>query len=61
MSPRYLTIDHLGRIYKITDLFDMFGRDTSDPALASTCLVELPDEKNFKPLSTDDIPIYTMH
>jgi hypothetical protein len=60
MSIRYLTIDSLGRIYNITDLFDMFGNDTIDPALAHTCVVET-EEKSFKPLPTDDIPIYTWH
>ncbi len=60
MTPRYITIDPLGHIYEVTNLFDRFGHDTYDPVLASTCVIHLtPNE--WLPQDATDVPIYTVH
>ena len=60
MTPRYVTIDDLGRIYEVTNLFDRKGNPTVDPVLASTCVIKLsPDQ--WLPQDADNVPIYTVH
>ena len=60
MTPRYVTIDDLGQIYQVTNLFDRKGNPTEDPVLASTCVIMLsPDQ--WVPQDADFVPIYTVH
>jgi hypothetical protein len=58
-EPRHITIDYLGRTYPVTHMCDRFGRDTRDPALASTCVVEFDGHSIEQ--DADDVPIYTVH
>lgn len=58
-EPRYITIDFSGRIYPVVHLCDRFARDTKDPALAVTCVIEV--EGKFVESDCLDVPIYTVH
>jgi hypothetical protein len=60
MSLRHITVDHHARILEITNMFDMFGKDTLDPGIATACVVRLPDGQWWS-ADTDDVPIYTVH
>jgi hypothetical protein len=57
---RYITVDILGRIFEVTNLFDKHGNPTSDPQLASTCVICLSSNQ-WLPQDVDDVPIYTVH
>jgi hypothetical protein len=57
---RRITVDEHGRILPITNLFDMFGNETTELSLAVTCVVK------FGPNAWLDedvafVPIYTVH
>ena len=60
MTIRYVTIDPLARVYEVTNLFDRHGNPTTDPVLASTCVIKLDDER-WWPQDADNVPIYTVH
>lgn len=60
MTPRYITIDFCGRVHEVTNLYDRFGNDTTDPRLAATCVIRL-SANEWVPGDTDDVPIYTVH
>lgn len=60
MTIRYVTVDDHANIYEVTKLVDQFGRDTDDPQLASTCVVQ-DVAGHWVPFDVDDIPIYTVH
>jgi len=60
VTPRYITVDPFGRIYEVTNLFDRFGQDTTDPARASTCVIMISKD-NWLPSDATDVPIYTVH
>jgi hypothetical protein len=59
IGVRYVTIDNLGNIYEVTNLFDRLGYPTQDPVLASTCVIRL--DEDWFPQDADDVPIYTIH
>lgn len=56
---RRIAVDYLANIYEVTSMFDRLGHETSDPALASTCVVRCGD--NFVVQDCDDVPVYTVH
>jgi hypothetical protein len=60
MTLKHITIDPLGRIYEVTNLFDKKGEPTCDPQLASSCVVML-SKTEWLPQDADDVPIYTVH
>ena len=60
MTPRHITVDPLGQIHEVTNMYDRFARDTHDPALAVTCVIHLTDGRWWS-TETDDVPIYTVH
>ena len=57
---RYITIDWQGNIYEVGNLFDQFAKPTTDPELATSCVVKLADNA-WHATSTEGIPIYTVH
>lgn len=59
-SVRHITVDFLGRIFEVTNMYDRFANDTDDPALATACVVRLPDG-HWVSATTDDVAIYTVH
>ena len=60
MNPRYITVDPIGRIYEVTNLFDRNANPTNDPLLASTWVIKLADDR-WLPTDAADLPIYTVH
>lgn len=56
---RYITVDDLGRIFEVTNLFDRKGNPTTDPVLASSCVIMFGD--HWLPQDADTVPIYTVH
>ena len=60
MTPRYITVDPIGRIYEVVNLCDRNTNPTNDPLLASTCVIKLADDR-WLPTDADDFPIYTVH
>ena len=60
MTPRYITVDPIGRIYEVTNLFDRNANPTNDPLLTSTCVIKLAEDR-WLPTDADDFPIYTVH
>ena len=60
MTPiRHITIDCLGRVYEVTDMFDRFAKPTLDPVLAFTCVIIFGGTAIHQ--DADDFPIYTVH
>lgn len=59
MTQRHITVDCLGRIWEVTDMWDRLGKETQDPAIAETCVVLWG--LNAQSASTADIPIYTVN
>lgn len=59
MTPRFITVDALGRTYEVTDMFDRNCDRTFDPSLASTCVILVGDTP--VDADADDVPIYTVH
>jgi hypothetical protein len=58
-SIRHITIDPWGNIWDVVSMLDRCGHRTSDPTLASTCVVCWKGE--YVPQDCDDVPIYTVH
>ena len=59
MQVRHITVDPIGNIYEVTQMFDRNAHPTRDPALASTCVILF--DGSFIPQDADDVPIYTVH
>lgn len=59
MTPRYITVDNLGRIYEITHMYDRNAKRTFDPASASSVVIRVGD--GSCEADADDVPIYTVH
>ena len=59
-QPRYITVDDLGRIFEVTNLFDRHANPTTDPVLASSCVIKF-DNHHWLPQDADLVPIYTVH
>jgi hypothetical protein len=60
MSIEYRTVDSRGNIYRVTDLFDQFGNETTNSAIAVTCVVRLDDD-HWWSTEARRIPIYPVH
>lgn len=60
MTIRFITFDFNARTCEVTDLFDKFGERTTDPILASSCVVKL-DHDHWVPQDANNIPIYSVH
>lgn len=58
-EPRRITVDSWGNIYPVVGMIDRYARDTHDPALAVSCVIDLG--KRFHSALVEDIPIYTVH
>jgi hypothetical protein len=58
-EAKHITIDSWANIYEVTSMFDRYARPTTDPALASTCVVRI--NNGFIEQDCDDVPIYTVH
>ncbi len=56
---RHVTVDPLGNIWEVTNMFDREGNRTFAPTLASTCVVIFHGE--HLPQDADCVPIYTVH
>jgi hypothetical protein len=59
VQVRHITVDCFANIYEVTNMFDRFANETADPALAVSCVIQLPN--GFQSVTTDDVPIYTVH
>jgi hypothetical protein len=59
MNVRYITVDSWARIYEVVKMFDRNAHQTFDPALASTCVINVQGQ--FFEQDADDVPIYTVH
>jgi hypothetical protein len=57
---RYVTVTDRAEVLEVTDMFNIFGENTTDPSLATACVIKLPDGRWWT-ASTDDVPIYTVH
>lgn len=60
MPIRYITVAWDGKIYEVGNLFDQFAQPTTDPELATSCVVRF-DDHHWHATRTDGIPIYTVH
>lgn len=60
MSIRYITVDRFANVLEVTKMYDMFGEDTTDPGLAITCVVKLPDDRWWA-ATIEEVPVYTVH
>jgi hypothetical protein len=56
---RHITLDCMGRVYEVTNMFDRNSRPTDEPALASTCVIVFQGEHIEQ--DAEHIPIYTVH
>jgi hypothetical protein len=59
IGVRHVAIDCFSNVYEVVSMFDRYARPTSDPSLASTCVLKVGE--NFVEQNADDIPIYTVH
>lgn len=57
---RHITVDFMGNILEVTNMYNRFGNDTNDPALATACVVALPDGRWWS-VTCDTVPVYTVH
>lgn len=60
-KPHHITFDHLGTMYYITKMFDQFAEETTDHALAVSCVIEFGPDGPWQSASCDDVPIYPVH
>lgn len=59
MTIRYVTIDPFANILEVSCLRDVFDKPTKEPLLAERCVVRVAGE--LIAMTTDDVPIYTVH
>lgn len=57
---RYVTVDAFARIWEVTNLYNQFGNDTTDPALAESCVIRI-DDHTWISGTTDIYPVYSVH
>lgn len=57
---RHVIVDYLGNILEVTNMYDRFGNDTHDPAIAENYVIVFADG-NAVHVSTEDAPVYTVH
>jgi hypothetical protein len=59
MTIRHITVDSLGRIYEITNMFDRHSEPTEDPAAAVSVVIRQGD--SHWEADAEHAPIYTVN